>query len=316
MQVSFIIPLYNNLALTRACVESLRATLPSTLSYEIILVDDGSTDGTREWLATLSAPFRIVLNDRNLGYARANNRAAALAQGEFLALLNNDLVLLPSWFEPLLAAHRSLADRAGLVGNIQLNARTGEIDHTGIVINAQGKPVHDRTPPSRLTRLLFPVRPVPALTGACLLLARDLWQQLGGFDEGYVNGGEDVDLCFRARALGRTNVCALTSVVRHHISASLGRKLRDEENSHRLARRWHREFILAADGPLRDWCREQWEQILFDPRGADLKFAWAVWRYAHGLIRTPPAAAYAPLEAALAREFAHWAQTLPPPSAP
>ncbi|MCX6955994.1 MAG: glycosyltransferase, partial [Verrucomicrobia bacterium] len=99
MQVSFIIPLFNNLALTRACVESLQATLPSGLAHEIILVDDGSSDGTRAWLATLAAPFRVVLNERNLGYAAANNRAAAVARGEFLALLNNDLVLLPSWFE-------------------------------------------------------------------------------------------------------------------------------------------------------------------------------------------------------------------------
>ena len=133
MQVSFIIPLFNNLALTRACVASLQATLPAGLTHEIILVDDGSTDDTRSWLATLGPPFRVVLNDRNLGYAAANNRAIAIARGDVLALLNNDLVLLPRWLEPMLGAHRSLADRAGLIGNIQLDAGTGAIDHTGII---------------------------------------------------------------------------------------------------------------------------------------------------------------------------------------
>src|SRR5687767_66385 len=104
MKVSFIIPLYNCLPLTQAMLASLQATLPAGLAHEIIFVDDGSTDGTREWLATLTAPpFRVLLNERNLGYAIANNRAAAVARGEFLVLLNSDLVLQPGWLEPMLA---------------------------------------------------------------------------------------------------------------------------------------------------------------------------------------------------------------------
>ena len=311
MQVSFIIPLFDNLALTRACVASLQATLPAGLPHEIILVDDGSTDGTRAWLATLAPPFRVVLNERNLGYAAANNRAVALARGEFLALLNNDLVLLPHWLEPLLGAHRSLGARAGLIGNVQRDARSGTVDHTGIVINPQGKPVHDRALPSRLSRLFSTVRRVPAVTGACVLLERALWQQLGGFDAAYVNGGEDVDLCFRARALGRINAVALTSVVRHHISASAGRKLRDEENSYRLARRWRREFVAAGAGPLHDWCRATFEKILTDPRDADPRLARRTFCFVYGLSRTPPPEALAAVDAALAPDFARWEKMFP-----
>ena len=310
MQVSFIIPLFNNLALTRACVASLQATLPAGLTHEIILVDDGSTDDTRSWLATLGPPFRVVLNDRNLGYAAANNRAITHARGDVLALLNNDLVLLPRWLEPMLGAHRSLADRAGLIGNIQLDAGTGAIDHTGIIINQQGKPVHDRALPARRSRLFSSVRPVPALTGACVLVKRALWQQLGGFDEGYVNGGEDVDLCFRARAVGRTNAVALRSVVRHHISASVGRKLHDEENSYRLARRWQQELVTDP-GALREWCRECSEKILREPRYQDRGLALRSFLYLQGLSRTPPPEALAALTAALAREFARWEKIFP-----
>ena len=310
MQVSFIIPLFNNLALTRACVASLQATLPAGLTHEIILVDDGSTDDTRSWLATLGPPFRVVLNDRNLGYAAANNRAIAIARGDVLALLNNDLVLLPRWLEPMLGAHRSLADRAGLIGNIQLDAGTGAIDHTGIIINQQGKPVHDRALPARRSRLFSSVRPVPALTGACVLVDRALWLQLGGFDEGYVNGGEDVDLCFRARAVGRTNAVALRSVVRHHISASVGRKLHDEENSYRLARRWQQELVTDP-GALREWCLECSEKILREPRYQDRGLALRSFLYLQGLSRTPPPEALAALTAALAREFARWEKMLP-----
>jgi len=307
---SFIIPLFNNLALTRACVASLQATLPAGLTHEIILVDDGSTDATRAWLSTLGPPFRVVLNDRNLGYAAANNRAITHARGDVLALLNNDLVFLPRWLEPMLGAHRSLADRAGLIGNLQLDARTGAIDHTGIVVNQQGKPVHDRTLPSRLSRFFSTVRPVPALTGACVLVKRALWQQLGGFDEGYVNGGEDVDLCFRARALGRTNAVALTSVVRHHISASVGRKLHDEENSYRLARRWQQELVTDP-GALREWCRECSEKNLREPRYEDRSLALRSFLYLQGLTRTPPPEALAALTAALAQEFARWEKMFP-----
>jgi len=307
---SFIIPLFNNLALTRACVASLQATLPAGLTHEIILVDDGSTDATRAWLSTLGPPFRVVLNDRNLGYAAANNRAITHARGDVLALLNNDLVFLPRWLEPMLGAHRSLADRAGLIGNLQLDARTGAIDHTGIIVNQQGKPVHDRTLPSRLSRFFSTVRPVPALTGACVLVKRALWQQLGGFDEGYVNGGEDVDLCFRARALGRTNAVALTSVVRHHISASVGRKLHDEENSYRLARRWQQELVTDP-GALREWCRECSEKFLREPRYEDRSLALRSFLYLQGLTRTPPPEALAALTAALAQEFARWEKMFP-----
>lgn len=308
MLVSFVIPLFNNLALTRTCVASLQATLPAGLPHEIILVDDGSTDGTRDWLATLAAPFRVVLNEHNAGYAVSNNRAVALARGDLLALLNNDLVLQAKWFERIVAAHRSLGARAGLVGNVQLDARTGVIDHTGIVINREGKPEHDRAMPSWRECFLARIRRVPAVTGACMILERRLWQQLGGFDEAYVNGGEDIDLCFKARAAGRVNAVALRSVVRHRVSSSIGRKRHDEQNSYRLARRWRREFVAAADLALRAWCLEFAEKSALQPRDAERVFLRRAWLYANRLSSTPPPEAVAALEAAQDREFARWEQ--------
>jgi GT2 family glycosyltransferase len=305
-----VVPLYNCLPLTQAMLTSLQATLPAGLTHEIILIDDGSTDGTREWLRqhTLlrAPPFRILLNERNLGFAAGNNRAVAIAQGEFLALLNNDLILLPGWLEPMLAAHQSLAPRAGLIGNVQLDARTGAVDHAGLEITPAAKPVHVRQLPPRFSRRLQPVRPMPAVTGACVLLSRDLWQQLGGFDEGYVNGGEDIDLCYRARATGRINAVALDSVVRHHVSSSPGRKAHDEQNSFRLAQRWHQELVADA---LRPWCRAFLTQA---PHSSKYRVALAALAFLAGLRRTPPPAAIAGIESELAREFARWDQILPP----
>ncbi|HVU34606.1 MAG TPA: glycosyltransferase [Opitutaceae bacterium] len=303
-RISFIVPLYNCLSLTQAMVASLQATLPAGLAHEIILIDDGSTDGTRNWLGTVSQPpFRVILNERNLGFAATNNRAAATAEGEFLVLLNNDLVLEPHWLEPMLAAHRSLGRRAGLVGNVQRDARTGEIDHAGIIFNRKAKPEHDRRTPPWLARTFAPVRRVPAVTAACVLISTARWRQLGGFDEQYVNGGEDVDLCFRARAAGCVNAVALRSVVRHHISSSAGRKLRDEANSERLARRWRSEFIRAAS---RDWCREYVEAIEVEPRDYDAGLARRLWLHAIGLSQRPPPEAAAALGDALELEFVRW----------
>lgn len=312
IEVSFIIPLFNCLPLTQACVASLQASLPRGLAHEIILVDDGSTDGTRDWLRGLGAPFRVVLNERNLGYAAANNRGAALARGRLLALLNNDLVLARGWLEPMLAVHRRLP-RPGVVGNVQRNLRTDRLDHTGIVFDHRGKAGHDTTYP--VAAFLRGWRRVPAVTGACLLIAADRWRELGGFDPGYVNGGEDVDLCFRALAAGCTNAVALRSVILHHVSASPGRKRRDEENSRRLTLRWRREIAAQS---VRAWARHhlatQWSGSRH-PAGAAA--ALGLLAFVLGLRRTAPDLARAGVEQAIAAELARWDALLgaaPPPA--
>ncbi|MCE2861101.1 MAG: hypothetical protein RIR76_1456 [Verrucomicrobiota bacterium] len=311
-RLSVVVPLFDCLALTRAMLDSLRSTLPAAVTHEIILVDDGSSDGTREWLRTArelqSAPFRVLFNERNLGFAGANNRAAALARGEVLALLNNDLVLLPGWLEPMLSALDRLGDRAGLVGNVQRDARTGATDHAGLELTPAAKPVHTRQTPGRFARLLQPVRPVAAVTGACLLIRRSLWQELGGFDEGYVNGGEDIDLGYRARATGRVNVVALRSVVRHHVSSAPGRKARDEQNSFRLAQRWERE--LTADA-WRPWCREFLQSSFSSPREREYRVVFTSLAYLAGLRREPPPEATRGVAEGMARELARWRAMFP-----
>jgi GT2 family glycosyltransferase len=306
--VSFLIPLYNCLALTQATLASLRATLPPGLAHEIIFIDDGSTDGTRAWLATLAADpsVRVVLQPQNSGFASANNAGAALARGEFLVLLNNDLILTPRWLEPLLAAHRIYGDRAGLVGNVQLEAATGALDHAGIFINLKGKPEHRRTPP-RFT-FFVPRRRVIAVTGACVLIRRALWEKLGGFDPVFINGCEDVDLCLRAADAGHVNLVALRSVVRHHISASPGRKLRDEANTRQLVLRWHDTLARHA---ARIWCRDHLETYRRDPRDfPDQALARQAFFYALHLRPTPPPGALVGMAKNLGAELNRWRKLL------
>lgn len=303
MKVSFIIPLYNCLHLTQAMLASLRETLPPGLDCEIILVDDGSTDGTRDWLKNLPSPCRAVLHEKNLGFAAACNHGAATATGEFLFFLNNDLIPLPRWLEPMLAVFDRFP-ASGLVGNVQLNAATGTVDHTGIFFNHQGKPAH-RTDLSVTTRWFgWPAyREIDALTGACFGLRRSAWQQLGGFDEAYLNGSEDIDLALRASTAGLHHYIALGSVVRHHISSSAGRNLRDEQNSQRLMQRWTERIVVLA---ARDWSRhfieQHWDQsFLYDDiLGRQALYCWL------GLLPAVPAGVRTGVRAALAVEFARW----------
>lgn len=302
-RVSFVVPLFNCLPLTQAMLASLQQSLAPDFSHEIILVDDGSTDGTRAWLASLGPSYRVILNEKNLGYATANNRGAAQARGEFLVLLNNDLVLAPGWIEPMLALHRRLGARAGLIGNVQRDVRTRATDHSGISINHKGKPEHDRYRP---WWWLWPGswRRATAVTGACLLVRRDLWGELGGFDESYVNGCEDVDLSLRAASAGRINAVSLRSLVGHHISASPGRKRRDEENTFKLVRRWRGQLVALG---AKAWCRHYLEREWTSSRNpTGHPVAREIFFYACGLKAAAPKAALEGMDQAIEAELRRW----------
>jgi GT2 family glycosyltransferase/glycosyltransferase involved in cell wall biosynthesis len=293
--ISFLVPLFNGLGHTRALLDSLLATVPADLAWELLFVDDGSTDGTRAWLATVTDPrIRVLLNERNLGFAGANNRAAAAATGEFLALLNNDLVLLPGWLEPMLKVLRNPSLAAGLVGNVQVRVDDGSVDHAGITADVHGKLTHLRSLPERAAGAL----PVFAVTAACCLLARADFNSVGGFDEGFVNGGEDVDLALKLRRKDRRSYVALASVVRHHVSASRGPvSLRDEQNSMRLYQRWRAEIHHEI---ARSWARE-----MAKPGSACLD-RLSAWAHVSGLPVPPPRKARLLAASALWREEARW----------
>ena len=118
--------MFNHLDYSKVMLATLRATLPTGLAHEIILVNDASTDNTRQWLANLTVPgLRVVQNDSNMGFARAVNAGVAHAKGKVLALLNNDLVLTPSWLEPMLDVIHNPWLHAGVVGNVQRRVADG-----------------------------------------------------------------------------------------------------------------------------------------------------------------------------------------------
>lgn len=216
--VSIVVPVYEKLAFTRRCLEEIAATVD--LPYEVIVVDNASRDGTRCFLLSEQVAGRLtaLLNDENLGFGKACNRGVAAARGRYVALLNNDTVPHPGWLSELV---RTLEDDAsiGLVG-ARLLYPDGRVQHAGMTFGDDLRTAHVyRHAPADHPAVLEP-RDYPAVTGACVLMPRALWQELGGLDEGYRHYVEDVDLCMRVWEAGyRVRYCP-SSVVTHFEQAS------------------------------------------------------------------------------------------------
>ena len=279
-------------------LSSLRASLPEGLAYEVILVDDASTDGTRDWLAQLESPqVRSVVNPQNLGYAASNNRGVELAQGEILGLLNNDLLFSPGWLEPMLQVLNDPARNAGLVGNVQYRVADGALDHAGVQLNLRGQFEHVRQLPA-----MGSAATVPWITGACVLIRRDLFLSVGGFDTRYRNGCEDLDLCFKVRKAGKSVWMAYASQIRHHVSLSRGSTSeQNERNSQQLFERWHDDIKRAL--------AETWASALKQPLQPGLELDGAL---APDLLKTPHAAGLLLAQQQLAIQQRRWQRLLFP----
>jgi GT2 family glycosyltransferase len=237
LEVSFIVPCFNHLAQTKKMFHTLKATLPETLKYEIILIDDCSTDDTAAWMRSLDTAYvKTIYNSTNVGFARSNNAGFKIAQGTVIGLLNNDLLFETTWLEPMLAILRSPSLNAGIVGNIQLTAADRQLDHAGIYLNLLGQFDHIRRMPIQSSILHMDVLGV---TGACCLIKKSLLDRLGGLDEAFVNGCEDIDLCLSLGELNLKCYVATNSVIFHHVSLSRDRVSKQNElNSRALRSKW------------------------------------------------------------------------------
>jgi GT2 family glycosyltransferase len=173
----------------------------------------------------------------NVGFARACNVGAAQARAPLLLFLNDDTVPLAGWLEALTAALEQDA-RVGVAGSRLLYPRLGLVQHAGVEIDPTGQPFHaHRLEPSEKPEVNED-RILPAVTGACLLIRRQLFERLHGFDVGFRNGYEDIDLCLRARGVGALTLYCNRSILLHYESASEGLKESDLVNRKLFLRRW------------------------------------------------------------------------------
>lgn len=238
--VSIIIPVFNKLPLTMACVESIRRERTDA-GFEIVVVDNGSTDGTREWLADQerAGHLRPVVNPDNLGFARGCNVGAAHARGRHLLFLNNDMEVTPGWLDPLVST-LDTDPGVGIVGARLLFA-DDTIQHAGVALvrsDRDGAPhlcgVHLSYQKPADHQGAQNAQVMQIVTGACLLIRREVFAAVGGFDERYWNGNEDVDLCLKAGAAGWEVVYRGESVVYHYESQSGPERYSQVERNIRL----------------------------------------------------------------------------------
>ncbi len=200
-KVSILIIATRGLEKTRACLESVLATAPGSPLFEILVVDDASTDGTTGYLQSLGAGVRVLHNKSKASFSHSNNMAAKEARGEFLCLLSDDTTVTAGWLEKLLVVVEG-DPTIGLAGNRHIDLKTGLIRHAGMVFNTHGKPL-----------LLYKKQPAdfwPALVNqefqilkaTCWLVRKRLYLELGGFDTDFDGGYEDIDFCLRVRQSG------------------------------------------------------------------------------------------------------------------
>lgn len=225
-KISVVVLTYNNLSLTKLCLNSL-VRWSDYPNIEIIVVDNASTDGTPDYLKQFqqcAAHVKLILNDENYGFAKGNNIGLLAATGDYLVLLNNDTIVTPGWLLTMLR-HVQADSTIGLIGSVTNNiGNEAKID---ISYNRQ----EDMLPVAFAYTLAHMGQHMTLRTAAffCVMFARKVFEQVGLLDENFGRGFfEDDDYCRRIEHLGLRIVCAEDVFVHHHLSASFN-KIHDAE---------------------------------------------------------------------------------------
>jgi GT2 family glycosyltransferase/glycosyltransferase involved in cell wall biosynthesis len=218
-RVSIVIPVYNHVGHTLACLRALAAHPPQA-ACEILVVDDGSTDQTVQWMPQVQG-LRYEVRASNGGFIEACNDGVARSRGTYVVLLNNDTVPQPGWLDALLETF-STVPRAGLVG-AQLLYPDGRLQESGGVLFQDGSAWSYGRFESPEDPRYSALRDVDYCSGAAVMLPRALWDQLGGFDTRYRPAYyEDTDLAFAVRASGHRVLVQPASRVVHDEGTSNG----------------------------------------------------------------------------------------------
>jgi GT2 family glycosyltransferase len=230
-KVSIIIPVFNKWDYTEMCLKSVRENTDG-IDYEIIVVDDCSTD---EMSKRLLADSELIYlrNERNIGFIKSCNKGASHATGEILIFLNNDTEVNEGWLSALLETFYSFDD-AGIVGSKLLNSDETLQEAGGIIWNDGSGWNFGRGNDPTDWQYNY-VREVDYVSGACLAIKRDVWNQCSGFDELYTPAYyEDSDLCFSVRELGYKVYYQPRSIVIHHEGITSGKSVDSGVKKHQV----------------------------------------------------------------------------------
>ncbi len=219
--VSIIIPVYNRYRYTYRCLASLLA-MTRDVDYELIVVDDGSNDETSRMLSMVRN-IKAFRTDGNVGPLLANNAGARLASGKYLLFLNNDMVFKESWLNPLVEMMER-DPQIGIVGP-KLIYGDGTLQQAGCIawnrlrLSTRHYGAGDDPRRSEYNYL----KEVDYIMGACLLIRRNLFMEIGGFSEEYVPAYyEDADLALTVRTLGYKVIYQPKSEIIHYHGITFG----------------------------------------------------------------------------------------------
>lgn len=221
--VTVVVVNWDRQYLLEACLQSLARQ--TYARFEVIVVDNGSVDGSREAVRSLAAnypvPLRLIANPDNRGFCAANNQGFAASDAELVALLNNDAEADPQWLEQLAFAIQRSEDIGMAASKILVWENPGIIDKCGHLIypdgqnRGRGSGQADRGQFDRMQEVLWP-------DGCAAMYRRAMLEDIGGFDEDFFAYADDAELGLRGRIAGWRCMYAPGAVVRHHRGATLG----------------------------------------------------------------------------------------------
>ncbi|GGC87406.1 hypothetical protein GCM10011396_38310 [Undibacterium terreum] len=219
--VSVVVVTYNNLDLTKLCLASIDQHT-TDVRYEIIIVDNASSDGTPEYLREFGKnrpDVKLILNEDNLGFSKANNQGLALSAGEYLVVLNNDTVVTSGWASGLVR-HCKKDPTIGLIGPVTNNiGNEAKISIEYESLSEMPQKARDHT-----LLHLGESFDIPTLAFFCVMITRNAYEKIGGLDEAFGLGFfEDDDYCRRIEQAGFRHICAEDVFVHHNLSASFNK---------------------------------------------------------------------------------------------
>jgi GT2 family glycosyltransferase/glycosyltransferase involved in cell wall biosynthesis len=245
-KVSIIIPVYDGVWITSRCLRALQRN-KDVVPFEIIVVDDASTDKTNELLQNLRG-IRVIRNKSNLGYLKSTNLGASHARGQFIALLNNDTEPISGWLDELVDLMEN--DSSIAIAGSTLIFGNGKLQESGgqIFSNANAWNLGRGSDPGK-AEFRF-VREVDYCSAASVLIRSDFWGKMNGYDERYIPAYcEDSDIALSAWANGYRVVVCPTSWVIHHEGSSHGNstgsgtKKYQLLNTRKLFAKWERNLL-------------------------------------------------------------------------
>jgi len=215
--VSIVIPVYNNIKFTLECLLSIQE-YTTDIPYEIIIVDDGSTDHTRDILSKISNII-YIRNSKNLGFVRTCNHGAKKIRGQYTLFLNNDVQVTCGWLTELVRTFE-VHSNAGAVGP-KIIYPNNRLQEAGALVNRDcSSHLIGLTDDPELPRYNY-VRAVDYCSGVCLLIKTDIFHEIGGFDDDLAPSYcEDIDLCFRLRQRGLQILYNPKALITHHLSVT------------------------------------------------------------------------------------------------